>query len=235
MQISLEIQREINRGLNGYILQNLYIPRGDGNTTEIDLLFICSKGLFIIESKNYAGYIFGDDRRKYWTVSLYAGKGWLGESLTEKYRFYNPVWQNKTHEKYLQKAIGTTIPLFSVIVFSDRGDLMNVSYDAEKVAIIQTSQLHSFFSFVWDNWPDTLSDSEIQHVYETLYQYTQIGEEEKQKHVDQIDEERNHPTKCPWCGGPLVLRTAKRGSYAGRQFYGCANYPKCKYIRNIDK
>jgi ssDNA-binding Zn-finger/Zn-ribbon topoisomerase 1 len=43
---------------------------------------------------------------------------------------------------------------------------------------------------------------------------------------------------CPKCGGPMVLRTATRGTNAGKQFYGCKNYPKCKEIVNyvsIDK
>lgn len=39
---------------------------------------------------------------------------------------------------------------------------------------------------------------------------------------------------CPKCGGKLVKRVSKRGNYAGKSFYGCGNYPKCKYIRNIE-
>jgi hypothetical protein len=35
---------------------------------------------------------------------------------------------------------------------------------------------------------------------------------------------------CPKCGTPMVLRTARRGENIGGQFYGCANYPKCKEI-----
>ena len=40
--------------------------------------------------------------------------------------------------------------------------------------------------------------------------------------------------KCPACGGKLLLRVAKKGQYAGNQFYGCSNYPKCKYLQNIN-
>lgn len=40
---------------------------------------------------------------------------------------------------------------------------------------------------------------------------------------------------CPKCGGELVLRTAKKGSNIGSQFYGCSNYPNCKYTRNIQE
>ncbi|MBR3866062.1 MAG: topoisomerase DNA-binding C4 zinc finger domain-containing protein, partial [Clostridia bacterium] len=31
------------------------------------------------------------------------------------------------------------------------------------------------------------------------------------------------------------LRRATRGANAGNQFYGCSNYPKCKYIQNINQ
>ena len=38
---------------------------------------------------------------------------------------------------------------------------------------------------------------------------------------------------CPWCGKELVLRTAKKGMNAGKQFYGCSGFPKCRYVKNI--
>jgi DNA-directed RNA polymerase subunit M/transcription elongation factor TFIIS len=38
---------------------------------------------------------------------------------------------------------------------------------------------------------------------------------------------------CPRCGASLVLRTTKRGDFKGTQFYGCSNYPKCKYTKNL--
>ena len=38
---------------------------------------------------------------------------------------------------------------------------------------------------------------------------------------------------CPRCGQQLVLRTARKGERAGRQFYGCSAYPRCRYILNL--
>ena len=37
---------------------------------------------------------------------------------------------------------------------------------------------------------------------------------------------------CPRCGSTLVLREAKRGRHAGRKFWGCSGYPRCRYIEN---
>ncbi len=36
---------------------------------------------------------------------------------------------------------------------------------------------------------------------------------------------------CPLCGKPMVQRTARRGSNAGSQFWGCSAYPACKGTR----
>jgi len=38
---------------------------------------------------------------------------------------------------------------------------------------------------------------------------------------------------CPSCGQPMVLRTSKRGTNAGNQFWGCSTYPACKGTRNV--
>ncbi len=37
---------------------------------------------------------------------------------------------------------------------------------------------------------------------------------------------------CPRCGSAMVRRTAHKGAYAGRQFWGCSRYPVCKGTRN---
>lgn len=39
---------------------------------------------------------------------------------------------------------------------------------------------------------------------------------------------------CPKCGAPMVKRTARKGPRAGKPFYGCSNYPKCKGIVNLE-
>lgn len=33
---------------------------------------------------------------------------------------------------------------------------------------------------------------------------------------------------CPECGNEMILRTAKKGMNAGRQFWGCSRFPKCR-------
>ena len=72
------IENELNRltpyGQGEKILRNIYIPKDDGSTSEIDVLYISRKGIFVFESKNYSGWIFGKESDQYWTVSLPNGQ-----------------------------------------------------------------------------------------------------------------------------------------------------------------
>lgn len=111
-------------GYDGLMLQNVYIPKSNGEATKIDLLYITAKGIFVIESKNYSGYIFGSENNPKWTVTLYAGKTWYGKKMVRKHQFYNPIWQNRTHIKYLKKYLSDeSLPTYSVIAFSERCQL----------------------------------------------------------------------------------------------------------------
>lgn len=44
----------------------------------------------------------------------------------------------------------------------------------------------------------------------------------------------NAEGRCPLCGGPLTLRTARFGPNAGYEFWGCTRYPICKGSLNFD-
>jgi hypothetical protein len=61
------------------------LSKKDGSTTEIDLIMIDETGIYVFESKNYSGWIFGDEKRKNWVQTL--------ENRQKNY-FYNPIWQN---------------------------------------------------------------------------------------------------------------------------------------------
>lgn len=86
-------------------------------------------------------------------------------------------------------------------------------------------------------------EQKLNEVYGKLEALTKIDEAVKLAHVSKIQEKYKKKEKkevpadegtevqkiCPKCGAVLVLRTAKKGKNAGKQFYGCSNYPKCRY------
>ncbi|MCO5112484.1 MAG: topoisomerase DNA-binding C4 zinc finger domain-containing protein [Burkholderiaceae bacterium] len=49
-------------------------------------------------------------------------------------------------------------------------------------------------------------------------------------------QERHTPDterKCPACGSAMALRTAKAGAQAGKQFWVCSTFPKCRVMQNL--
>jgi hypothetical protein len=72
-QIYKRLRNHENKG--GKFLFNCYLPKENGETTEIDVLLINKNGIFVFESKNYSGWIFGDEKSKNWTQTLPQGRG----------------------------------------------------------------------------------------------------------------------------------------------------------------
>lgn len=217
----------------GEVLTNIYIPKPSGDTAEIDLLYITRKGIFVFENKNYAGYIFGNEINKNWTVTLYAGKTWYGKKKVKKISFYNPVWQNRTHIKYLKSYLGTNVETFSFITFSDRGVLKSIDVNSQNVFVCTHSNLSRTLRKIQNNCPDILTDSQINSIYKKLLPLTNTANNIREKHVSDIQKRFSSTDTCPICGGRLIERTARKGLYAGNQFLGCSNYPKCKYTKNL--
>lgn len=232
-QIARKLKRINFHGYHGKILRNLYVPKGNGETTEIDLLYLTPKGVFVIESKNYSGYIFGNEQNANWTSALYAGKGWFGQQKYKNHSFYNPIWQNKTHIRYLKNLIPDNVPLFSIIVFSSHCELKQIELFSSDVIICQQSDLRHCIKKIWDAHCNALTHSQVENLYRKLYPLTKADSSTKSKHVHNVRSRRNSPLTCPYCGGSLVVRIAKNGKNAGQSFYGCSNYPRCKYTRDI--
>jgi hypothetical protein len=163
------------------LLTNIYIPKNDRSTTEIDVLMISKTGIYVFESKNYSGWIFGDDKSKYWTQSLKGGK---------KYKFYNPILQNRVHTnaaKGLLKEIDDSY-FYSYIVFSERCSLKKVSVAIPNVYVIKREDLLQVLQRDMANTQKFLSESQIENAYTILKKYSLADGATKGQHIEHIKE-----------------------------------------------
>ncbi|MBQ1888700.1 MAG: topoisomerase DNA-binding C4 zinc finger domain-containing protein, partial [Firmicutes bacterium] len=126
------------------------------------------------------------------------------------------------------------IQTISIIVFSERCELKDITLTSDNLYVCNRDQISKVMRNAWGVFPDILSEEEIEQVYEKLLPLTNADEVLKKQHIDNIQERLENTEICPRCGGKLVLRTAKTGANAGKQFYGCSNYPKCRYIKNLE-
>ena len=213
-------------------LPNCYIPKGESGTTEIDLIFLHESGVYVIESKNYSGWIFGNEEQEYWTQCV--RDAW---NMAQKHSFYNPLWQNETHIYALMDLLqDETIPYYSYVVFGDNCELKDVQLTSRNHHVTYYQYLRKDISQNAKQMGRCLSDEKMDALYATLVKFTDATDEQRARHIEEISS-KQYPVvqpdgtwTCPRCGGILVERIAQRGSRAGNRFLGCSNYPKCKFI-----
>ncbi len=174
-----------NMGRPVKILANLYIPKDDGSTTEIDLLLIDTTGIYVIESKNYSGWIFGDEKSKNWTQCLPGGN---------KSRFYNPIWQNNAHISALCKLLKEINKeyMFSYIVFSERCELKKIPFSSEHMKILKRNQLVSKIKEDFEYKDIVFSEEQVINIYEILKKYILAENGIKEKHINNIKKRGNY-------------------------------------------
>lgn len=172
------------RNIIGYrkFIFNLYIPNENGSTAEIDVLMIHRTGIYVFESKNYSGWIFGSVTQKTWTQCLYSRGG------GQKYHFYNPVRQNAYHVRCLRNLLkqyhGCKTPVFSYIVFGDKCEFKNDDpYRKPNHVVFSRDLLNEIYI---SSPPFVLSDEQINELFNFLYPYSQVSDDVRQQHIDAI-------------------------------------------------
>jgi len=206
----------------------LKTPKG---TTQIDHIVVSKYGVFAIETKNYRGEIYGDDNRKYWTQVIvtdvtYRRKWYKTYTYVKKSRFYNPVKQSLSHAYTIKGYLKDWkyLPVVPIVVFCGEAVLANVE---SSIPVIYDNNLLDLIRSYTTSY---LTEQEVHDVVTRLdvSNYREVIDD--RMHVQNLRavarEENNKIASgiCPKCGGTLVLRNGKYGS-----FYGCSNYPKCKY------
>lgn len=158
------------------IVTNVYLPTEYG-TTEIDLIYLAPSGIYVLESKNYNGWIFGDARSRYWTSVLYQTKN----------KFYNPIWQNRTHIKYLKRVLGT-ISVTSIVVFGEQAKLKKI--EAEDHIVIKRRKLKR--TLTKEIKQVIYTEQDIDHYYAILKQYSNQSNKVKRQHIENIKNNVTH-------------------------------------------
>lgn len=161
-----------------YIMQNLYIPNGD-HTTEIDLVLLHEKGIFVIESKDYSGWIFGSQNANYWLQTFRSGK---------KCKFYNPIRQNETHIEALSKLLKLSEDNRpkSYIVFGDCCTLKRIPETTETTTICQYASLYTNIQADLMQRSEKYSSQTLTAMQTILSQYENPDETVKAKHREQF-------------------------------------------------
>ena len=199
------------------VINDLLIQSG-GHSTQIDHVVVSVFGVFVIETKYYKGWIYGGENSEYWTQNIYG----------HKYQLRNPLWQNQGHTKTITRLLEGygSIPIFSVVAFSFQATL-KVDHS------LPVMYWWNVVPYIKRHKKVYLTETQAEEIYHTLLAANASDKVARKQHITSVkhNQARRDKTvangKCPRCGGNLVLRNGRYG-----RFYGCSNYPSCKYSLN---
>ncbi len=212
-------EKKVDKKLNPLIfgkvehrqINNLILVDEQGKSHQIDHIEIRENGIFCIETKNYMGLILGGENQDKWTQCLYGG---------EKHQFTNPLKQNKSHIYHISQVLGKGYKINSVVVMAQN--------NADKIDcpnVVNLDDLKSYLKHFNDGTNYTIE--QMDEIYNKLINaQTEMSNKEHVKNIKHTQQELKQGI-CPRCGGTLVERDGQYG-----KFYGCSNYPKCRFILN---
>ncbi len=205
-----------------HLLKNVTLPTEDGST-QIDHIIVSIYGIFVVETKNMKGWIFGSPNQKTWTQRIYKHSS----------KFQNPLHQNYKHVKIMQSMLGITDEkIFSLIVFI--GDSTFKTEMPENV-----THGGGYVKFIKSKTHPVLSESDVNEIKSKIENGRLTPSfktnQDHVKHVKNIVKEKKNinSQSCPKCGNTMVLRESKKGVNIGKKFWGCKKYPKCRGTVNV--
>ncbi|SEL50461.1 Topoisomerase DNA binding C4 zinc finger [Atopomonas hussainii] len=200
-------------------LHNVTLNTPDG-TTQIDHVFLSPYGIFVLETKNMRGWIFGSEKQAQWTQKLYQ----------RSFKFQNPLRQNYKHLKALEATLGVNPEHLHSLISFVGGSTFKTAMPAN------VTQGIGFIRYIQSFQQLVFSATEVDALLHTL----QTGRRAPtlathREHVQNL-KRRSDPTAerlCPKCGSALLIRTVKSGAKAGQQFWGCSGFPKCRTMQSF--
>lgn len=211
------VNRAFRKHLNPetyHLLHDVTLPTTDGST-QIDHVVVAVFGIFVIETKNMSGWIFGSANNKHWTQTFHR----------RKFTFQNPLRQNFKHVKSVEEVTGLPeSKLHSLVIFTGSAKFKtpmpsNVTRRASGVMYILSFD------------QEILSAEDVSAALAAIQDVRfSPGSMTNRKHIKSLSKRSRTPV-CPKCGSAMVKRRAKRGTQAGNQFWGCSAFPKCRETR----
>jgi hypothetical protein len=195
-------------------IDNVIVPSWNG-TTQIDHIVVSVYGIFVIETKNLKGWIFGSAEDDTWTQALFG----------TKYRFQNPLKQNYRHTRCLAEYLHLDHRAFHSVVWFIGDCTFKTVMPKNVLDSGLTGYIESFSA-------RCLTDEQVNASERTLQALKDNPFATRSGHLRSLQERHESATACPRCGAPLTQRMAKRGPRAGSPFLGCSRYPACRYLKN---
>jgi hypothetical protein len=214
------------------LIHNVTLRHKSGKLSQIDHIVVSPYGVFVIETKNYRGKIYGTEYSEDWT--RYIGKS--------KWTFYNPVKQNNGHVQALRTLLGSDVNFISVVCFLGQADIEKVV--AKSADVVYAGNLRKTLKKYQEL---TISISHMEEIVAKIESNALRGSDISKEHAEYVktvtterfERELREPkvlkmvdrkpvvqvekSTCPRCGTPMVEREGKNG-----KGLVCSKFSRCK-------
>lgn len=244
LELGLQGEKEIafelkNANIGMYVLHDITLTFEDLKA-QIDYVIVTKGSVYLIECKNLIGNITVDNKGQFSREFVVNGKK-IKEGI------YSPYTQAQRHKEIIKKRWLSKTNKFMVsiqekyfdnywykplVVLSNSKSILNTKYAPREIKnnTIRVDQLIDYIKNDIANYDRDLYSSkktmeEIAQSFleNNVFEFVSIAD----KYKDEIgNEEVVNDDICPSCGGKLVKREGKYG-----EFFGCSNYPKCRFTK----
>lgn len=218
-------ERRVSRALSTldpsrYKILNDILIRTPKRTSQIDHIVLSRKGIFVVETKCFSGWIHGNEAGRNWTQTIYSTRR----------RFLNPIHQNQSHVRALRELLNfsSQVPIYPIVVFAGSGELKNVNVTSPVVYANELTELIELTG------TEVLSNDQVKDILGIIQRNTVQGKRARKLHISGVNKsittvlEKVEQGVCPRCGGGLIPRKGRYG-----KFLGCSNYPRCRFTSKI--
>ncbi len=194
---------------------DLIIPAKFG-TSQLDHLLVSEYGIFIIETKNKKGWIFGSGGQAEWTQVIYG----------KKYTFQNPLRQAYSQKKSLAKFLKIPETRIHTIAYFSGHCKFKTKMPPNVLRRGVRSYIRSFREPIFSN-------TEVNEILANLNKHFAESTLTAKAHVKSLKQRHSSKTICPRCGAKLVKRIGPRRFLFRTRFLGCERFPRCRFTRKL--
>ena len=246
-----------NSDIDMYILHDVYFEYND-MSAQIDYMVFTRRRVYIIECKNIIGNIEIDNNDRFIRTYELFGKQireGIYSPITQNERHRVVIKNIRLQDKniikklFFDKAFDDNYK--SIVVLANPKNILNDRFAKKEVKskVIRADQLVKFIKEKDKEVTDIKYSNEDMLKLATYFLDKSVANKSDyikkyEEMIARVTEEKKFGIKeneknilqekiCPECGNNLVLRVAKHGINVGVKFYGCSNFPKCRYIEKL--
>ena len=200
-----------------YHVFNNIIIQSTSRSTQIDHIIVSKYGIFVIETKNKDGWIYGSINDEQWTQVFYQ----------KKFRFQNPLRQNYLHTRSLAEFLKIDHgKIHSLVVFWGKCQF--------KTQMPVNVLKGKCTGYIKSKKQVLLTNDEVDRIYQELLMVKcNAPFLSGRQHASSLKKRYASRIVCPKCGGNLLERTSHTGGESGRKIYRLRKLPTMSLYKGI--